>query len=65
MKEHRLKFSWQQGYGALSVSASNLGAVQRYIANQPTHHRKMLFEEEFVALARKHGIEFDLKYVFG
>jgi REP-associated tyrosine transposase len=45
MNEHGLKFAWQEGYGAFSVSASNLPAVKRYIANQPRHHRNMSFEE--------------------
>src|SRR5579871_266898 len=65
MNEHGLQFGWQEGYGAFSVSASNLGKVRKYIANQAEHHRKMTFETEFVDLLRKHGIEFDPKYVFG
>jgi REP element-mobilizing transposase RayT len=59
------KFSWQQGYAAFSVSASNIPAVARYIKNQKTHHRKMGFDDEFLALLKKHGVQFDAKYVFG
>jgi REP element-mobilizing transposase RayT len=65
MNEHGLKFAWQEGYGAFSVSASNLGVVERYIVNQVRHHRKMTFEQEFEGLLRKHGIQFDSKYMFG
>jgi len=65
MNEHGIRFGWQEGYGAFSVSASNLGTVERYIANQAKHHRRMTFEDEFVALLKKHGIKFDPKYVFG
>jgi REP element-mobilizing transposase RayT len=65
MNEHETKFAWQQGYGAFSVSASNLGTVKRYIANQERHHRKKTYEQEFEGLLRKHGIPFDPKYVFG
>jgi putative transposase len=65
MNEHGMKFAWQEGYGAFSVSASNLRAVERYIANQEAHHRKMTFEQEFEGLLRKHGIQFDPNYVFG
>jgi REP element-mobilizing transposase RayT len=65
MNEHGTKFSWQEGYGAFSVSASGLSTVERYIANQPRHHKKMTFEEEYIALLTKHGIQFDPKYVFG
>jgi REP-associated tyrosine transposase len=59
------KFVWQQGYGAFSVSASVIPVVVRYIQNQEAHHKKMDFEAEFVALLKKHGVEFDPKYVFG
>jgi putative transposase len=59
------KFAWQQGYGAFSVSNSVMPAVVRYVQNQETHHRKMNFDSEFVALLKKHGIEFDPKVVFG
>jgi putative transposase len=47
------------------VSASNLAVVVRYIEGQERHHRKMTFEDEFIGLLTKHGIEFDPKYIFG
>ena len=65
MNEHARGFAWQEGYGAFSVSASVLPAVTRYIQNQEQHHRKISFEDEFLALLKKHGIEYDPKYVFG
>jgi REP element-mobilizing transposase RayT len=58
-------FSWQEGYGAFSVSASQVSVVRRYIETQEAHHRKRSFEEEFVTLLRSCGIEYDEKYVFG
>lgn len=58
-------FAWQQGYGGFGVSKSNIAVVVRYIRNQEQHHRKMTFEEEFIALLEKHGIEYDPRYVFG
>jgi len=58
-------FGWQEGYGAFSVSRSQLGAVVEYINNQQEHHRKHTFEAEFLSLLKKHGIAYDLKYVFG
>lgn len=58
-------FSWQEGYGAFSVSPSQLPAVEKYIQNQQEHHRKRSFEEEFVAILRNSGIEYDEKFVFG
>jgi len=64
MKETRKTFAWQEGYGAFSVSSSNLSAVIRYIDRQEAHHGKNSFEVEFIALLKKHGAEFDPKYVF-
>jgi REP element-mobilizing transposase RayT len=58
-------FSWQEGYGAFSVSPSQVPAVKRYIQNQEEHHRKRDFEQEFVALLRNCGIAYDEHYVFG
>jgi putative transposase len=65
MNELGHRFAWQKGYGGFSVSASKVSTVVRYIENQERHHRKMNFDEEFLAMLRKHGVEFDLKYVFG
>jgi putative transposase len=59
------RFAWQQGYGAFSVSSSNVPAVVQYIRNQQAHHKKRGYEQEFVALLKKHGVTFDPKFVFG
>ncbi|HKF23377.1 MAG TPA: IS200/IS605 family transposase [Candidatus Angelobacter sp.] len=58
-------FSWQRGFGIFGVSASNVDAVMRYIRTQEVHHRKMTFEQEFIALLKKHGVHYDPRYVFG
>jgi len=58
-------FSWQQGYGAFSVSPSQIPVVKKYIENQERHHEKRGFEEEFVLLLRSCGIEYDPRFVFG
>ncbi len=65
INEHGRGFAWQEGYGAFNVSASNLDRVAEYIRNQEKHHQKISFEDEFLVLLKKHGIEFDPKYVFG
>jgi putative transposase len=57
-------FAWQQGYGAFTVSPSQEDRVRQYIANQEVHHRTVSFQEEFVALLRAHGIEFDERYLW-
>jgi REP element-mobilizing transposase RayT len=61
--EHRL-FAWQEKYGAFSVSVSQLDGVIQYIKGQEEHHRKMTFQEEFLALLKKHRIEFDERYLW-
>jgi REP element-mobilizing transposase RayT len=58
-------FAWQTGYGAFSVSRSNVHAVANYIETQKIQHRKRTFEEEFVELLVKHGIECDPEFVLG
>jgi putative transposase len=58
-------FAWQTGYGAFSVSRSNVSAVAEYIETQEAHHRKRTFEDEFLELLVKHGINYDPKYVLG
>ena len=58
-------FQWQEGYASFSVSKSNIPAVAKYIGRQKEHHRRQTFEQEFIALLEKHGVEYDPKYVFG
>ena len=58
------RFAWQTGYGAFSVSQSQLDKVQRYIANQQRHHQRVSFKEEFIALLDAHGIEYDERYLW-
>ncbi len=57
-------FYWQGGYGAFSVSQSNLARVEKYIVDQETHHAKFSFQDELRTLFRKHGIEWDERYVW-
>lgn len=61
--EHRL-FAWQEKYGAFSVSASLLDKTVQYIKDQEEHHRKMTFQEEFLASLKKHRIEYDERYLW-
>jgi putative transposase len=57
-------FAWQVGYGAFSVSYSNIEGVKRYIAGQSEHHRKKTFQEEFVEFLERHEIKYDLRYLW-
>lgn len=60
----RTAFAWQRGYGAFSVSRSQVSAVCRYIVQQEEHHRKTSFRDEFLALLKRHGVEFDPEYLW-
>ena len=57
-------FAWQAGYGAFSVSESQISTVVHYIEEQEKHHRKMTFQDELISLLKKHNIEFDERYLW-
>jgi REP element-mobilizing transposase RayT len=57
-------FFWQLGYGAFSVSPSQLEAVAQYVEAQQEHHRTRTFQGEYRELLHKHGINFDERYVW-
>ena len=65
MKEDVRMFTWQEGYGAFSVSESQREAVMSYIATQADHHKKWTFEQEYLTLVRKAGVEYDPRFLFG
>jgi REP element-mobilizing transposase RayT len=58
------RFAWQNGYGAFSVSASQIGKVRAYIGRQVEHHRTTTFKEELLALLTKHGMEHDPRHLW-
>ena len=55
-------FSWQEGYGAFSVSISQLPETIAYIQNQEEHHRTRTFREEYLVILKRHGLDFEEKY---
>ena len=57
-------FSWQSGYGAISVSQSNLPSVVNYVDQQEAHHRQRTFQDEFRELCRRHELDIDERYVW-
>jgi putative transposase len=57
-------FAWQGGYGAFSVSESNIPQVKKYIVNQEQHHKRITFQDEFRELCNRHGIELDERYAW-
>jgi len=57
-------FYWQSGYGAFSVSQSQVDQVIEYIDRQPEHHRRMTFQEELRAICERHKVEIDERYAW-
>ncbi|EMR03937.1 IS200/IS605 family transposase [Cesiribacter andamanensis] len=57
-------FYWQAGYGAFSVSQSQLEVVRSYILRQEEHHQQKEFQAEFRHLLKKHELDWDERYVW-
>ncbi len=57
-------FYWQAGYGAFSVSQSNVEEVRRYIEQQEEHHRTKTFQEELVSFLKKHEMQYNETYLW-
>ena len=58
------KFNWQEGYGAFSYAKSQQDAVVKYILNQPLHHQKMTFRQEYINFLKKFDVDYDERYLF-
>lgn len=57
-------FSWQEGFGAFSYSKSQTQRVNNYILNQPFHHDKRNFKEEYLEFLKNYDVAYDDKYLF-
>jgi putative transposase len=58
------RFSWQEGFGAFSYGHSQISSVIRYIQNQPQHHARRSFREEYVRFLRKFEIDHEERFIF-
>lgn len=58
------KFAWQDGYGAFSVSASKIKVVEKYLLNQPQHHKSISFKNELRKFFIEYGVDFNEEYVW-
>lgn len=56
-------FSWQEGYGAFSVSSSVVPATVSYICGQEEHHRKETFAEEYKRFLDAYNMDYDERYI--
>lgn len=62
-QRHRL-FAWQSGYGAFTVSTSQLERVKRYVLDQELHHKKKTSKEEYIEMLKLAGVEYDDRYLW-
>jgi REP element-mobilizing transposase RayT len=63
-EQKMLHFQWQDGYGAFTCSHSQLTVISDYINNQPEHHQRQTFENEYIGFLEKYEIEYDKQYLF-
>ncbi|MBC7931570.1 MAG: IS200/IS605 family transposase [Rubrivivax sp.] len=57
-------FAWQDGYGAFTVSASQIEKVKNYIVSQEEHHRNLSFQDEYIEFLKQSGVEFDERFLW-
>jgi REP element-mobilizing transposase RayT len=48
---------WQDGYGAFTLSFSELEIIRDYIAGQDEHHREVTYLDELRELLAEYGLE--------
>jgi putative transposase len=56
--------SWAAGYCAITYTYRDKEMIVNYIKKQKEHHKKQTFENEYRALLKEQGIEWDEKYIF-
>lgn len=59
-----IRFSWQDGYGAFSISQNHVEAVKSYISTQEEHHKKVSFQDEFRRLCSLFQITINERFVW-
>jgi REP element-mobilizing transposase RayT len=60
----KVKFEWQEGYGAFSYSKSHVKNVISYIQNQENHHKKESFIDEYLRFLKLFEVHYDERYIF-
>ena len=60
----KVKFEWQEGYGAFSYSKSHVNNVINYIQNQENHHKKESFIDEYLRFLELFEVDYDERYIF-
>lgn len=57
-------FSWQDGYGAFSISQNHVEATRAYIASQEEHHKTLSFKDELRRLCQLYGVDLREQYAW-
>ena len=60
---YQKRFSWQEGYGAFSVSPTLIEKTVNYIRTQEEHHKKRTFRDEYISFLKHYDIEFNKNYI--
>jgi putative transposase len=58
------RFSWQEGFGAFSYGHSQISTIIRYIHNQPEHHARRSFREEYLRFLKRFEVDHDERFIF-
>ena len=67
IKENKLckfRFAWQKGYGAFTISHTQIDPVVKYILSQETHHKKDSFKKEYQSILEKNDLKYNQEYLF-
>ena len=67
MKNFR-SYDYSNGRTAMADSplvSLNYPRLITYVKNQRAHHQKNTFQEEYLELLEKHGVDYDERYVWG
>lgn len=57
-------FYWQRGYGMFSVSPRDRDEAEHYVRHQEEHHRHRTYQDEYRAILRQYGIDFEEQYLW-
>jgi REP element-mobilizing transposase RayT len=60
----KVQFEWQDGFGAFSVSQTQVFKLLLYIQNQELHHQTRSFQSEYLDFLKAYEIDFKPEYLF-
>ena len=63
-KRFKSRFAWQVGYGAFSISESQIPMVVRYLMEQEIHHQKLSFKDELTLVLDRHQVDYEERHIW-